>query len=56
MLSIMKHEHQHSARHRAVKCALEIAKLAFIGATAVATIHLAQDVHKAKRRFEKFHH
>lgn len=55
ILSIMKHEH-HSARHRAVKCALEIAKLAFIGATAVATIHLAQDVHKAKRRFERFHH
>lgn len=51
----MKHEHHHSVRHHAVKCALEIAKLAFIGATAVATIHLAGDVHKAKRRLEHFH-
>ncbi|MBD5179648.1 MAG: hypothetical protein K2J09_05335 [Muribaculaceae bacterium] len=50
----MAHEH-HSAKHRAIHCALEIAKLAFIGATTIATIHLAQDVHKAKRRLESYH-
>lgn len=50
----MKQEH-HSCRRHAVKCAFEIAKLAFIGATAVAAIHIAQDVHKAKRHIERFH-
>lgn len=52
----MTHSHHHSLRHHAVHCALEIAKLALIGATAVATIHVAQDVHKAKRHLESHRH
>lgn len=51
----MKQE-RHCARRYACKVAMEIAKLAFIGATAVAAIHVAQDVHRAKRRFEAFVH